>query len=86
MSYISEIRKLVGSEPIILVGATIIVLNKKGEILLNKRSDTDTWGIPGGSMELGEELKGFMIQYLWDSLLIDILSMNNIYMYEKERA
>lgn len=57
MSYISDLRKLVGSRPIILVGATIIALNNKGEILLNKRTDTNTWGISGGSMEIGETLE-----------------------------
>ena len=45
MSYISELRKYIGHQPIINIGATIIVLNDKNEILLNLRSDTDTWGI-----------------------------------------
>ena len=37
-------------------GATIVVL-KENKILLNLRSDTNTWGIPGGSAELGESLE-----------------------------
>ena len=57
MSYISELRKYIGHQPIINIGATIIVLNDKNEILLNLRSDTDTWGIIGGGMELGENLE-----------------------------
>lgn len=57
MGYISEIRKLIGSRPIISVGATILVVNEKREILFQHRSDTLDWGLPGGSMELGETLE-----------------------------
>ena len=57
MSYIKSLRKKIGNAPIINLGATIIVLNEEGEILLNKRTDTNTWGIIGGAMELGESLE-----------------------------
>ncbi|MEO2074100.1 MAG: NUDIX hydrolase [Bacillus sp. (in: firmicutes)] len=57
MGYISEIRKLIGSTPIISVGATILVVNENREILFQHRSDTLDWGLPGGSMELGETLE-----------------------------
>lgn len=56
MSYISEMRKHIGHAPMLSVGATVVVL-KDNKILLNLRSDTDTWGIPGGAMELGETLE-----------------------------
>ena len=35
----------------------MLVYNDNHELLLNLRSDTHTWGIPGGAMELGEDLK-----------------------------
>ncbi|WP_449536548.1 NUDIX hydrolase [Ferdinandcohnia sp. Marseille-Q9671] len=57
MSYISELRKFIGNKPIITVGATILVINNKKEILFQHRSDTLDWGLPGGSMELGETLE-----------------------------
>ena len=56
MSYIEDIRKYIGHEPMLSAGATIVVL-KDNKILLNLRSDTNTWGIPGGSLELGETLE-----------------------------
>ena len=56
MSYISEMRKYIGHKPMIAAGATIVVI-KDNKILLNLRSDTNTWGIPGGSLELGESLE-----------------------------
>ncbi len=56
MGYIKEMRKHVGHAPILSAGATVVVL-KDHKILLNLRSDTNTWGIPGGAIELGETLE-----------------------------
>ena len=54
MGYIEELRKVVGTRPLILVGSAIIILNDKQVLLLQYRSDTYDWGVPGGAMELGE--------------------------------
>ncbi len=56
MGYLSELRAIVGHRPLLSAGATVIVI-KDGKILLNLRSDTNTWGIPGGGTELGETLE-----------------------------
>ncbi|MDE7293095.1 MAG: NUDIX hydrolase [Oscillospiraceae bacterium] len=61
-----ELRKYVGHLPIISVGATIIVLNDKNEILLNLRSDTGNWGIIGGGMEPPESLEETAARELWE--------------------
>ena len=57
MGYIKDIRRLVGHEPIIGVGATVLIFNDKNELLLNLRSDTGDWGIPGGLKELNETIE-----------------------------
>ena len=57
MGYMEELRQLVGKRPIIGVGATILVFNLNREILLQLRSDTNTWGLPGGGMEAGEKIE-----------------------------
>lgn len=56
MSYISSMRKYIGHQPMLSAGATVVVI-KDNKILLNLRSDTNTWGIPGGAIELGETLE-----------------------------
>lgn len=53
MGYIEDLRKIIGHQPLILVGVAIAVINEHGEILLQKRWD-GSWGMPGGLMELGE--------------------------------
>ena len=64
MGYIMNLRKYVGHEPLIGLGATTLVFNEKNEILLNLRSDTNTWGIPGGSMELHETIEDTAVREL----------------------
>lgn len=64
MGYINDLRKYVGSDTIIGVGATTLVFNENNELLLNLRSDTNTWGIPGGAMELYESIEETAIREL----------------------
>lgn len=53
-NYIKTLRQKVGHEPIILNFAGGILANSKNEILLQKRSDFNAWGLPGGALEFGE--------------------------------
>ena len=64
MGYIMNLRKYIGHEPLIGLGATTLVFNDKKELLLNLRTDTDTWGIPGGSMELYETIEETAVREL----------------------
>lgn len=52
--YIMELRKVVGHRPLLQVGASVIVENEYGEVLLQKRADNHCWGYAGGSVELDE--------------------------------
>lgn len=57
MSYIEELRKVVGTRPLIMVGAAILITDPQGRLLLLCRADNGCWGIPGGAMEPGETLE-----------------------------
>ena len=72
MGYIINLRKKVGHSPLIGVGATTLVFNNKNELLLNLRSDTNTWGIPGGSKELNETLEECAIRELKEETNINV--------------
>jgi ADP-ribose pyrophosphatase YjhB (NUDIX family) len=52
-----DLRQLVGNRPLIMVGATLLMLNQKSQLLMIKRTDNGCWGVPGGAMELGENLE-----------------------------
>lgn len=57
MGYILELRKELGSRPLIMAGAGVIIINEKDEILLGRRTDNGWWDYPAGSMELGESFE-----------------------------
>ena len=57
MGYIEELRVLIGHRPIIMAGATVLITDFKGKLLLMRRRDNNCWGVPGGSMEPGESLE-----------------------------
>lgn len=57
MDYIKELRKKIGTAPITMVGACVLILNERNELLLQHRRDNDCWGLAGGAMELGESLE-----------------------------
>ncbi|AWE07262.1 ADP-ribose pyrophosphatase [Lysinibacillus sp. 2017] len=57
MNYIKSLRQHIGTSPIIAPGSAIIVLNENNELLLQLRSDTNDWGLPGGGMEIGDSFE-----------------------------
>jgi len=57
IDYINELRKYVGTKPLLLCGAAVILLDSQNRMLMHHRLDNDTWGLPGGAMELGETLE-----------------------------
>jgi len=52
--YLQSIRSRVGPQCILLPGVRAIILNDRGEVLLQRRRDMDCWGLPSGSLELNE--------------------------------
>jgi len=53
-NYIMDLRKIVGHRPLLQVGASVIVEDERGRVLLQLRSDNHCWGYAGGSVELDE--------------------------------
>lgn len=54
MGYIFDLRKHIGTTPIIMVGAGIVLTDEKNRILLQRRKDNNSWSLIGGAMEPGE--------------------------------
>ena len=54
--YIQWIRQHVGSQKILVVYATACIVDDAGRLLWQQRSDFGWWGLPGGVLELDEDL------------------------------
>ena len=55
--YIMDLRKIVGHRPLLQVGASVIVINRSNQMLMQQRTDCGCWGYAGGSVELGESVE-----------------------------
>ena len=55
--YILDLRKLVGHRPLLQAGASVLLEDAQGRILLQRRADCHLWGYHGGSVELDEDVE-----------------------------
>ncbi|WP_417900191.1 NUDIX domain-containing protein [Bacillus haimaensis] len=56
MSYVMDLRELVGQRPLLLPGSVVLIVNEDNKLLLQQRRD-GSWALPGGLMEVGESLE-----------------------------
>lgn len=54
--YVRWIRQRVGSRKMFLVFGSVVLRDRQGRVLLQRRTDFDFWGLPGGVLELGEDI------------------------------
>jgi ADP-ribose pyrophosphatase YjhB (NUDIX family) len=52
--YITTMRQLIGSRPMLLPGVRALIFNSQDEILLQRRKDMARWCLPSGGVELNE--------------------------------
>lgn len=57
-------------------GAAAIIVNDKGQILLQSRADNDRWGLPGGCQELGERFEDTVIREVKEETNLDVSEEN----------
>ena len=82
MNYIQNIRKKVGKDKIIL-NFTCGILSQSGKILLQKRADKGTWGLPGGAIELGESALEALVREFYEETGIEVRAEKLLNVYTK---
>lgn len=80
MEYFQYLRQHVGTKPLILPGAVVIIGNGAGEVLLQKRPE-GRWGLPGGLMNLGESFEEVARREVFEEigLTLQNLSMLDVF-------
>lgn len=80
MEYYKFLRQYVGTKPLILPGSVVIIGNKQGEVLLQKRPE-GRWGLPGGLMELGESFEEVALREVKEEIGLELrnLQLLNVY-------
>ncbi|OOV37098.1 hypothetical protein BS756_09220 [Staphylococcus sp. MB371] len=78
MDYISSLRDKVGHTPVILVGALVLIFNKDKQVLLQLRRDNESWGLPGGTMELGESFEEAATREVYEETNLEIQNLKFI--------
>ncbi len=81
MGYIEKLRQSIGHDTIIMVGATVLYMNEKNEILMQLRADTNDWSLPGGSMEIGEKVEEAAIRELYEETGLQAEAMELIHVF-----
>lgn len=79
--YIMDLRKIVGHRTLMQVGASVIVEDTEGRILLEQRSDNHCWAYPGGSIELDEEVENAAKRELFEEtgLIAESLELFDVF-------
>ncbi len=70
--YIKWIRERVGSQKILVIYASICIVDDRGRLLWQQRGDFGWWGLPGGVLELDEDLATCAIREAREETGLDV--------------
>jgi ADP-ribose pyrophosphatase YjhB (NUDIX family) len=56
----------------LVVAVTAIVTNDQGQLLLQKRTDNELWGLPGGAMNIGESIGQAVVREVFEETALEV--------------
>lgn len=84
MDYIQKLRHYIGHDVILGVGCGVLIENDKGQLLLQKRSDTGEWCVPGGALDVGETYIQAAKREIKEEVRIDVDNLRLFGLYSGE--
>ncbi|MFF0738979.1 NUDIX hydrolase [Streptomyces sp. NPDC004111] len=79
--YVADLRRLVGTRPLIFPGTSVVVTDSAGRVLLLERVDTGGWGLPGGIMDPGETFEETGRREVKEETGLDLGELNLLGLY-----
>jgi 8-oxo-dGTP pyrophosphatase MutT (NUDIX family) len=79
--YIKDMRKLIGHKTLLLCGASVLLENDRGEVLLQLRADNNCWCSCGGAVEPDEVVEEAAARELYEEtgLIADELELFKVF-------
>ena len=84
-SYLGQLWRLVGNRRLIIPAARAVLRDDRGRVLLVRRSDNGAWGMPAGSLELGESIADCLKREVKEETGLDVLRATPIAIYSEPR-
>ncbi len=84
-NYIKTIRKMVGNTRIFLPGIRAILLNDLDQVLLQKRTDMNIWGLPAGAVEIGETVMDTLKREVMEETSLTVISAEPMALYSGKK-
>jgi len=71
--YLRALRAKIGHDLLLTPGVAAVIINDRGEVLLQRRSDDGRWGLPGGAMEPGEEPAETLVREIREETALEVV-------------
>ena len=86
MSYIMELRKIVGHRTLLMPCAGAIIGDGQGNVLLQLRKDDNKWATHGGSIEPDERVEDAMLREVREETGLTIIDYELLNIYSGPEA
>ena len=70
----------------IRAGASAVIFNQRGEVLLERRADNGFWGLPGGGVDIGESVEQAIIREVLEETGLRVTVKRLIGIYSGPRS
>jgi len=79
--YMESLRSRIGHQCIFVPGVRAIILNDRGDVLLQRRTDIAFWGLPAGAVELDETALDALKREVREETSLDVRNAEPMALY-----
>ena len=82
-SYLSQTRKLIDKQELIITAARAVIRDQEGRILFIRRRDNGLWAMPAGGQELGESILDCLKREVKEESGLDVILATPMAIYSQ---